>query len=99
MDTHHGQVSAIPIEHTHAVTRDTKELPSSSSYPVHAAPEVIGLGEGAEGERTTENADAIQRSNGGWFAYLKTKDFYLVLLLGYDTTKVPRFAHRSSIRC
>ena len=96
MDTHHGQVS--PIEHTHTVSYDTKELPSSSSYPVHAAPEVIGLGEGAEGESATGNADTIQRSNGGWFAYLKTKDFYLVLLLGYGTINPP-YCPRSSIRC
>ena len=42
----------------------------------HGAPEVIGI----EGERTVEE---IEESKKGWFAYFKTKDFYIVLLLGY----------------
>ncbi|MCJ1235656.1 hypothetical protein MMC14_003627 [Varicellaria rhodocarpa] len=44
----------------------------------HGAPEVIGI----EGERTVEE---IEESKKGWFAYFKTKDFYIVLLLGSPT--------------
>ena len=42
----------------------------------HGAPEVVGI----EGERTV---DEIEESKEGWFAYFKTKDFYIVLVLGY----------------
>ena len=93
MDAHSGEASAI--EHIHTIPRDTKELPSSTTYPVHAAPEVIGIHDGAEGESTAENVEAIQRSKGGWFAYLRTRDFYLVLLLGYGMAKIPHLARRN----
>lgn len=93
MDAHSGEASAI--EHIQTIPRDTKELPSSTTYPVHAAPEVIGIHDGAEGESTAENVEAIQRSKGGWFAYLRTRDFYLVLLLGYGMAKIPHLARRN----
>ncbi|KAF6225619.1 hypothetical protein HO133_009619 [Letharia lupina] len=80
MHTHNGKSSAI--DQVDPVTGDTKDLPSSSSSPVHAAPEVIGINDRAPDERTGENADEIQASQGGWFAYLRTRNFYLVLLLG-----------------
>ncbi|KAF6239697.1 hypothetical protein HO173_002243 [Letharia columbiana] len=80
MHTDNGKSSAI--DQVDPVTGDTKDLPSSSSSPVHAAPEVIGINDRAPDERTGENADEIQASQGGWFAYLRTRNFYLVLLLG-----------------
>lgn len=80
METPSGKSSAI--EQIAPVTEDTKDLPSNSFSPVHAAPEVIGIGHGAEGDTAGETADNIQASRGGWFAYLKTRNFYLVLLLG-----------------
>ena len=30
--------------------------------------------------------DVIEESGGGWFAYLKTRNFYIVLALGYVET-------------
>ena len=81
MDTHSGKTSAT--EQIHPITGDTKALPSSNSSPLHTAPEVIGIGDGAEGENAGENADETQARKGGWFAYLKTRNFYIVLLLGY----------------
>lgn len=87
MDTQGGKSSAI--EHIDPITGDTKHLPSSSSSPVYAAPEVIGIGDGVEGESARKNADEIQASKGEWFAYFKTRNFYLVLLLGYGVTKFP----------
>jgi len=54
---------------------------SSSLSPMHGAPEFVdinnsnGYGEG----RTVEE---IEESKRGWFAYSKTKDFYIVLVLG-----------------
>lgn len=85
MDSHNGKSSAI--EQTNPIIADTKGLPSTSSFPVHAAPEVIGIGDGAEGESARENADEMQANKEGWFAYLKTRNFYLVLLLGYGILK------------
>lgn len=87
MDTNGGEMSAI--EHDVPIPRDIKNLPSSSVSAVHAAPEVIGSGDEAEGESAGENADEIQASKGGWFAYFKTRNFYLVLLLGYDNIELP----------
>lgn len=83
MDTHAGKSSAI--EQIDPITGDAKGVPSSSSNspPLHAAPEILQVGDGAEGESAGENGDGIQAGGGGWFAYFKTRNFYLVLLLGY----------------
>lgn len=80
MEIHRGKLPAI--EQIAPITDEAKDLPVSSSSPVHAAPEAIGYGHGAEGETGRETADDIKASRGGWFAYLKTRNFYLVLLLG-----------------
>ena len=87
MDTHSGKSSTI--ERIDPITGDTKDPHSSSSSPAHAAPEVTGLGDGAKGESAGEDADEVQVSKGGWFAYLKTRNFYLVLLLGYGFRNFP----------
>ena len=97
MDTHRGELSSV--EHIQPIHRDTKELPSSTAFPVHAAPEIIGIDDGAEGEGAGEIADEIRAGKGGWFAYLKTRDFYLVLLLGYGITVTPHPFQSSSIIC
>ena len=54
-------------------TKTTKGLPFSSSSPVHAQPEARG----------SATADEIEEGKGGWFAYLRTRNFYIALLLGY----------------
>ena len=97
MDTHGGELTAI--DQVHSSTRDTKELPSSSTIPVHGTPEVTGIDDGAEGEGAEETVDAIQKSKGGWFAYLRTREFYLVLLLGYGLIRLPNTAPRRNIIC
>ena len=81
MDIHNGKSSAT--EQVDPITDDTKGFPLASSPNPHAAPEVIGVGYGAGSESAGVNADEIQASTGGWFAYLKTRNFYLVLILGY----------------
>ena len=43
-------------------------------------------GHGAVEIRSSEEetgGNEIEASKGGWFAYLKTRDFYIVLALGY----------------
>ena len=49
---------------------------SDNSAIGHGAPELIET----EGRTTVEE---IEESKKGWFAYLKTRDFYIVLVLGY----------------
>ena len=88
MDTHPRDLTAI--EPIHGVPRDTKEFPSSNTVPVH------GTDDESAGER---DADAIQGSKGRWFAYLKTREFYLVLLLGYGITRIHFAAQRIGIIC
>ena len=85
MDNHDGKTSAI--EQIDPITGDTRDLPSSSPSSQRTAPEVIGIGDGAEGGSAGENADEIQAGKAGWFAYLKTRNFYIVLLLGYSIAK------------
>ena len=97
MDSHDGKTSTI--EGNDPVTRETKNLPSTSISSLHAAPEVIGIGNGAEGDSAGEIVNEIQASHGGWFAYFKTREFYLVLLLGYGISEIPHSVQRSSIKC
>ena len=67
---------------------DLKGMEDGSSSPARDlkgssfTPEVVEASygsEGVEGERTVE--DAIEEKR-GFFAYLKTRDFYVVLILG-----------------
>ena len=85
MDTQSGKSSAI--EHIDHITGDAKHPPSTNSSPVHTTPELVGISEGAGGKGAEGIANDIQASKGGWFAYFKTRNFYLVLLLGYGVTK------------
>ncbi|KAI4237812.1 MAG: hypothetical protein L6R40_005837 [Gallowayella cf. fulva] len=58
-----------------------KDSPTSSDVrPAHAAPELAGLHDDATATTTVEEVEASKK---GWFAYFKTRDFYIVLLLGY----------------
>ena len=87
MDTHHRDLTAI--EQIPSVSRDTKESPSSSTVPVHDTPEDVRIDDKSAGERDADHVDAIQGSKAHWFAYLKTREFYLVLLLGYGIRRSP----------
>ena len=40
--------------------------------------------------------DGIEESGGGWFAYLKTRNFYLVLALGY--LELPQASALTAVR-
>lgn len=71
-----------------AVDASGGSSPSASrgSTPAHGAPEVVG----AEGEGdvqgfevgATSGVEEMDGSKGGWFAYVRTRDFYVVLVLG-----------------
>ena len=58
-----------------------------NNLPTHKAPEIVsvseenhGTGLGAENGGTT--VEGIVESKKGWLAYFKTRDFYIVLVLG-----------------
>lgn len=65
---------------------------SSNSSPVHGSPELFDIDNGNSngsvhvGGRTIEEFEESKR---GWFAYFKTKDFYIVLMLGYVNISSP----------
>lgn len=71
MESHHGKTSAIEQV-------DDRGDGTTSNSPVgeYAAPEVVGM----------STADEIEEGNKGWFAYIKTRNFWIVLLLGYIIT-------------
>lgn len=67
-----SDIKTTAIDRVAPIEDDTKGSPSSSFSPVHATPEVAG----------TTTADEIEESKTGMFAYMKTRNFYIVLLLG-----------------
>lgn len=71
MEVHNGKT--IAVEHVAPLGHEAKGVPSSDFSPVHPQPEVTDM--------TT--ADEIEEGKKGWFAYLRTRNFYIVLLLGY----------------
>ena len=65
---------------------ERNDFQSSGPSAGHGAPELIGVtnaGGYGQPERTVEEIEGSKR---GWFAYFKTKDFYIVLVLGYVIT-------------
>lgn len=65
-------VKSSAIDQVAPINHDSKSLPSGSPSPVYAQPETTGL----------ETADDIEKGKAGWFTYLKTRNFWIVLLLG-----------------
>ena len=62
---------------------DLEGPPSSASSPKHAFPEIIGV-DGSErpfGGRV-DAVDEVDNSKKGWFAYFKTRNFWIILCLG-----------------
>lgn len=67
------------------VPTNSRELAtSSSSSPVtHSAPELIGVQDASHGGADA-TIDEIDESKQGWFAYFTTRNFWIVLVLGYE---------------
>ena len=67
-----------------APAAEAKGSPPRSTAPVHGPPEIV-YDDIAEGANRVEGftAEEIDESQKGWFAYFRTKDLYIVLLLGY----------------
>ena len=58
--------------------------PTGAHAPAHGAPEIVN-GNGmqiSDAEPPPRTVEEIQQSKKGRFAYFKTKDFYIVLVLG-----------------
>ncbi|KAL8827667.1 MAG: hypothetical protein Q9170_006925, partial [Blastenia crenularia] len=54
-----------------------------SSKPFHGAPEIVDAKDGTNGsEEAVTTVEQIEESKKGRFAYFKTRDFYIVLVLG-----------------
>ncbi|KAL6718720.1 hypothetical protein ACLMJK_002954 [Lecanora helva] len=70
MESHNGKSSAI--EQVAPIESETKILPPSNVSPVNSQPGVTDLDTGEE----------TQDGKQGCFAYLKTRNFYIVLVLG-----------------
>ncbi|KAI9696437.1 MAG: hypothetical protein M1836_005715 [Candelina mexicana] len=71
---------AVPIEPSIATPKGDAEYSNASSDIVHGQPELIGAnGYQHNGERTVE---AVDEQSKGWFAYFRTKNFYIALIIG-----------------
>lgn len=61
-------------------------MSSSHPSPVHGAPEIVGVkepsGDQPTPEPTAPTVEEIDESKQSWIAYLTTRNFYIVLLLG-----------------
>lgn len=79
MDATNGKTTAV--EHYANVNNDTKDPTLLSSTPVKTSPSHTGANEDSiDGETSVETLEA---GKGGWFAYLKTRNFWIVIVLGY----------------
>ncbi|KAI9810153.1 MAG: hypothetical protein M1827_006679 [Pycnora praestabilis] len=70
----------IPIETTASTVDD--EPPTSASAQKHGQPELIGTSDGDYGNGEQTTVEDLERKSGGWFAYFRTRGFYIVLVLG-----------------
>lgn len=70
------------VEHD-APANEDQGSSSSSAQAGHGTPQIIGANNGADvGEGIVTSLDEIEERHRGWFAYFKTRDFYIVLVLG-----------------
>ena len=80
MDSFYGKG---PANQQVTPTDDTQLAASSRSSSVtHGAPEVIEVPDRSRAGDDTA-IDEIAESQTGWFAYVKTRNFWIVLVLGY----------------
>lgn len=84
MDAHNGENGKTAIANTVSAA-ETKGSPLSGTTLVHGAPKVVHVHNGGDAWRGGEvTVEEIDESEKGWFAYFKTRNFYIVLLLGYE---------------
>lgn len=79
-----SSIDKVPVNNI-ASADEGKDLSSTQSQRVHGAPELTGPDNNAntacsEGVRTVEEIEDREK---GSFAYFKTRNLYIVLVLGY----------------
>ena len=80
MEIQSGENGKTAVANTVSAS-EPKALPLNDNPSAHGAPEIVDY----NGNHTYNGgvtAEDIDESKEGWFAYIKTKDFYVVLLLG-----------------
>ncbi len=78
MDGYDGKSSVTRTEHFVARPTGKESDKSSGAASTHGAPEVTGINQ----DTAPVTVEEVQASKDGWFAYFKTREFYIVLLLG-----------------
>ena len=83
----------MPVEHINVRSKDPDRASNGSSFDEnglavqtdgHAVPELIG----GRDEEQEEVESRGPRGRKEWFAYIKTKQFWIVLLFGYTRPKL-----------
>lgn len=99
VNTHPVEISVQPKDdggnNSPRSSKNSRELPSDG----HGAPEIIGdisaptppLREEEQARRS--RLGLIASRGHGWFQYMKTKEFWIVLLLGYVSSMTQRPPH------
>ncbi len=82
MVTHEGKGG---VSENYAPTASAQGSPNSSELKhAHGTPEVVrDIGNTNFPEAAVTSVDELEASKKGRFAYFKTKEFYIVLVLGY----------------
>ena len=56
----------------------------ANTTPQHGEPQVIGAGDNSSGDGSNEpTVEDLEAGKKGWFAYLRTRNFYVVLVAGF----------------
>lgn len=81
-----------PIVVTHPFGASSDHAPASDSANKNGAGLQDATPELTDSSSEEVPADQLDKQKGGWLAYFKTKEFYIILVLGYV------LLHRTEIR-
>lgn len=71
------------IEHYAPASAERRSPSVGEVTAAHGSPQTIGTEGNGSGEPIVTTVDELEASKKGRFAYFKTRDFYIVLVLGY----------------
>ncbi|KAI4197783.1 MAG: hypothetical protein LQ350_005688 [Teloschistes chrysophthalmus] len=86
METRQEQEKGTAVEHYAPASAEQGSLPVDEVTAAHDSPKITATDGNGSGEPIVTTADELEASQKGRFAYFKTKDFYIVLVLGYAFT-------------
>lgn len=81
METRNEKGAAI--EHYAPTPAEQGSLPAEEVTAAHGSPKITGTEDNGSGEPIVTTADELEASQTGRFAYVKSQDFVIVLVLGY----------------